>query len=171
MFRPRGKALDPDSYAHAYGPLFRTLGTGRCLTIRNRSGLSPLASHCSTESFSWRTMHARPARRVVFAVIRGESPELVNNLPSFEARASVRVSFVSKCAKVAQLTASLAELQSGNLHARGSEGADGRRRMPQGCRPPRRDPRRLQGHRQAIAAQADLVEVVHTLKQVMCIKG
>ena len=48
---------------------------------------------------------------------------------------------------------------------------DGRRGMPQGRQRHRRDPDGLQDIDAVMAAQRDLVEVVHTLKQVVCVKG
>ena len=45
------------------------------------------------------------------------------------------------------------------------------RRMPQGRGRDRRDAGGLQADRRVMAAQADLVEIVHTLKQVVCVKG
>ena len=48
---------------------------------------------------------------------------------------------------------------------------DGHLKPSQRCRCARRDPWRVQEHRAVMAARAEYVDVVYTLKYVMCIKG
>ena len=57
------------------------------------------------------------------------------------------------------------------LHAARPARTDRGRRVPQGRRRRRRDARGLQGHRQVMEQQQDLVEIVAELKQVVCVKG
>ena len=52
-----------------------------------------------------------------------------------------------------------------------SRAHDGGRRVPQGCGRDRRDAGGLQVDRCGDGGQSDLVEIVHTLRQVVCVKG
>ena len=57
------------------------------------------------------------------------------------------------------------------VHPRRPARGDGRHRVPRHRRVRRRDPGGVQGHRPVMADAADLVEVRHTLRQIVNVKG
>jgi tRNA-splicing ligase RtcB len=68
-------------------------------------------------------------------------------------------------------TAHVARAREEGDHARRARGRDGRRRVPQRRGRLGRIPAAYKDIDAVMAAQTDLVDIVHTLKQVVCIKG